>query len=98
MNLSSDFEDETILPTIDTFSPIAKIRFIADSSSISFTGSNEQECAEIDFIRHKYADYLYDDNPPQEIIDNLLPIADKLLGATDRKSLWVIGLYNPIGR
>ena len=96
MNSSSDFEDETILPTVDTYSPIAKIRFIADQAGTSYTGSNKQECIDIDFIKNQYKDYLYDDNPPIEIIDKLLPIANKLLSATDRKCLLMIRFYEPM--
>ena len=96
MNLSSDFEDVTILPTIDSFSPLAKIRFIADSTDGNFRGSNKQECDEIKIIRSTYSEYLYSSNPPKDIVDKLLPIANKLLSALDRKSLWLVGMYGQI--
>ena len=96
MNLSSDFEDDTILPTVNSFSDLAKIRFIADSSDGSFRGSNKQEIDEIKLIRDTFAEYLYDSNPPKEIIDKLIPITDKLLSATDRKSLWIVSFYEPV--
>ncbi|MFA7254013.1 MAG: hypothetical protein WC107_05680 [Patescibacteria group bacterium] len=96
MNISSDTGDDTRLPTINTYSDLAKIRFIADSSDGSFRGSNKQKNDEIKFIRSTFAEYLYDSNPPKEIIDKLLPIANKLLSATDRKSLWVVSFYEPV--
>ena len=96
MNLSSDFEDDTILPTVNSFSDLAKIRFIADSLDVGFRGSNKQECIDIECIRNEYREYLYSSNPPKELVAKLLPIADRLLSALDRKSLWLVGFYEPL--
>jgi hypothetical protein len=96
MQSSSDFDDNTMLPTIDRFSDLAKIRFIADSSDSSYRGSNKQEVEEIRYIRGAFRDYLFDSNPPEELVNELLPIANKLLSATDTSVLWMIGFYEPI--
>lgn len=60
-------------------STLAKVRFIADSIDMSFRGSNPKEQAQIEMIRKEYAPYLYDPNPPAEIIEILGPTADKLI-------------------
>jgi len=65
-------------------SRLAKIRFIADSVGNanykgSFRGSNPQEQGQIDTIRRDFAPYLYNDNPPADVVARLGPIAEKLL-------------------
>jgi hypothetical protein len=77
---------------VDTYSDLAKLRFVADSTDQTFWGSDEQEQKDIEQIRREFADYLYDDDP-KKVVEKLLPIADKLLSTLDKKALWLVGLY-----
>jgi len=66
---------------------LAKLRFIADSFGNanyrgSFRGSNPHEQNQIEMIREVYAPWLYGGTPPQDILDELGPIAEKLIADT----------------
>ena len=79
---------------MDKYSDLAKIRFVADSNDSNFCGSNEQEKKDIKYVRDRFEYYLFSISPtPQNIIDELLPIVNKLLAEVPTEYLWLIGNY-----
>jgi ABC-type cobalt transport system substrate-binding protein len=79
---------------MNEYSDLAKIRFVADSNDSNFHGSNEQEQKEIECVRKEFEDYLFSVYPvPQNVIDKLLPIVNKLINNVPTEYLWLIGHY-----
>lgn len=77
-------------------STLANVRFIADSTNQSFWGSNLDEQNDIERIRSEFAPYLYDNNPPKDVMDDLGPVADSLIAALKNPSkvlLFAISMY-----
>lgn len=61
---------------------LAKIVFIADSTVANFRATAPGEQEQIDLIKAAYRPYLYCHEPPQEVYDILLPVAQNLIDNT----------------
>ena len=66
---------------------LAKLHFIADSMKHTFWGSDPKEQGQIDMIRAKMSPYLYT-TPPQELFDELIPVARELLKSSEFDDFW----------
>jgi hypothetical protein len=67
------------LQKINNKESLAKLRFIADQAGFGvFWGSNKDERDKIDNIVKKFEPFIFHE-PPQELVDELLPSANELL-------------------